>query len=750
MKHALRKYITPCGSALFMVVSTMAALIVLVTAMYMSVLSSRQVQYATFDQEQAYVTSTSIADAINAYLTGGNYTNSAFTASVSDLKVGESLTTDGNGFASLSSSGTNSDTPVGAYTVDIVRLPDEDRSGKTVFVYDVAVTVSVNDVIETTHTYITAETSTTGNNMDHVDRFFTATGYLPNDIWVGTVVSDSALYFDNEYAIVSEHINSNSHGGDGDCNLNMDITCAGSLLINQGQAKDFTEPRRWVVGNTLTIGSSFNSDITLGGTSTKHSTVYVGGDLVYNANWKHFGEFTDVYVIGNIYANTGGWFDGNVYVNGNVVISTNSDVKFKNLYINGSVIGENGVTPNMSNINVAGTWADTTACEDTLNARIGGQSYPNWVVDTSGMKTEDIVFNTDDTNLGANAKYIHYINKDCKIGKVYDAYKGSGTSVELTIIIDTGDDPDKGINLSVTANCDDQGIDNTFMWYPEARASGGKIINILTIGCGKLVVDVPEGVTYQASDREVFGHIGWFMTSGGTVETTTNGAPYFKRGAFDIYSVQNKIRDNKFIVSGGEDCEFERVEGTYLNCKEEVHYTCKEHGGMYEQKDYDKYVSGFTTSLCRGRLDKKVMKKFLEDNPSVLSNLEKYHKNYYGKNLNGSCSYSEECYYPNVNIFVVSCDVNADIQFGIKKANPEESLQANIFFGYVYAPYMTFVSIGDGGSMKSVGGLIVSDVQINGNVEFLFAQPEDSISHMAGSGSSLSAATKKTWRRYGV
>ena len=68
MKHALRKYLSPCGSALFMVVSTMAALTVLVTAMYMSVLSSRQVQYATFDQEQAYVTSTSVADIFTAYI----------------------------------------------------------------------------------------------------------------------------------------------------------------------------------------------------------------------------------------------------------------------------------------------------------------------------------------------------------------------------------------------------------------------------------------------------------------------------------------------------------------------------------------------------------------------------------------------------------------------------------------------------------------------------------------------------------
>ena len=86
MKHALRKYISPCGSALFMVVSTMAALIVLVTAMYMSVLSSRQVQFATFDQEQAYVTSSSIGDMVYTYICEN--TSSSLATAVSKLNKG--------------------------------------------------------------------------------------------------------------------------------------------------------------------------------------------------------------------------------------------------------------------------------------------------------------------------------------------------------------------------------------------------------------------------------------------------------------------------------------------------------------------------------------------------------------------------------------------------------------------------------------------------------------------------------------
>ena len=136
MKHALRKYLSPCGSALFMVVSTMAALTVLVTAMYMSVLSSRQVQYATFDQEQAYVTSASVGDMVYSYVAENMAKSPAFITSMQGLKQGESLSTKGNGFAAFG--GTNEDDErLGAVDASITYIYDIGQQS----VYDLAITV---------------------------------------------------------------------------------------------------------------------------------------------------------------------------------------------------------------------------------------------------------------------------------------------------------------------------------------------------------------------------------------------------------------------------------------------------------------------------------------------------------------------------------------------------------------------------------------------------------------------------------
>ena len=144
MKHALRKYLSPCGSALFMVVSTMAALTVLVTAMYMSVLSSRQVQYATFDQEQAYVTSTSVADIFTAYISDSKNASTTIMKKIGTMKAGQTITTNGNDFAAFG--GTKEDSAIGAYTVDIKRLNNETISGVDWNVYDIAVTVQKNGI----------------------------------------------------------------------------------------------------------------------------------------------------------------------------------------------------------------------------------------------------------------------------------------------------------------------------------------------------------------------------------------------------------------------------------------------------------------------------------------------------------------------------------------------------------------------------------------------------------------------------
>ena len=72
MRHTLRKYLSNRGSALFMVLSTMTALLISCTAMYFSVVSSRSTQYAVFYQQQSYQSATSLADAVMASIVSGS------------------------------------------------------------------------------------------------------------------------------------------------------------------------------------------------------------------------------------------------------------------------------------------------------------------------------------------------------------------------------------------------------------------------------------------------------------------------------------------------------------------------------------------------------------------------------------------------------------------------------------------------------------------------------------------------------
>ena len=129
--------------------------------------------------------------------------------------------------------------------------------------------------------------------------------------------------------------------------------------------------------------------------------------------------------------------------------------------------------------------------------------------------------------------------------------------------------------------------------------------------------------------------------------------------------------------------------------------------------------------------------------------MAKYYEEYFGNTYTNS-NYSLDSYYPNVNIFVVSVLENADIQFGVKKAT-DESVQNNVFFGYVYAPYMTFVAVGSGGGLKNVGGLVVSDMAVNGAYKYIFAQPDRTTQQIVGDGfDALRPSGSRTWRIHGT
>ena len=233
MKHTLRKYLSSRGSALFMVLSTMTALLIVVMAMYFSVVSSRSVQYAVFNQEQSYQSSISVADAVIAGLNDGKLDK--LSGEFFKLKVGETKSTEGNNFASLVGTGTKEDdVNIGAYDVTVTRLNDEGEF----YVYDFTVTAMVNGVTETTHTLVRLSAGTPV--PPPAGKTFTATGYLPNENWLGRGYYYDEVHIDSEYCIlglgygVNESVSPQIFG---------DFTAAGSVEINSLNQNDSYDPK---------------------------------------------------------------------------------------------------------------------------------------------------------------------------------------------------------------------------------------------------------------------------------------------------------------------------------------------------------------------------------------------------------------------------------------------------------------------------------------------------------------------------
>lgn len=739
MKHALRKYLAPCGSALFMVVSTMAALVVLVTAMYMSVLSSGEVQYAVFDQEQAYVSSTSIADVMKGYICDRKNATSAFVTKVLDLKEGESVSTNGNDFASLSSTGTKDDTILGGYTVDVTRLQNEDISGTTWYVYDIAVTVSENDIVETTHTFIRTKDPETPD-PDPIDRFFTATGYVPNDVVVGNGEYTSNMYFDSEYTMITD-INPGAGAKNDDLRIKAGIICAGSAVINREKVLvECTDTTEWYFGNNLTIKGSQPSSIDLKGTNgnvanPEHGMIVVGGDLIWkDGNWPSIGasgKFTDVYVLGDCYLAKMN-IHGNLYVKGNLYFMTGDDNKVEgNLYVNGTCGGYPGVSNGHIN-KTPQKWSDMVDTDDTytadeiakrLTAKIGASVYPRWIVDTSNfevdrsnkVKVTNINFKNDTG--GADDNYVYTIDKDVLLGKI----TSTGNQVSsLTIIIDTGNAGDIR-TIRLKNNDGDQ-----FSWNPSTVVHG--YVNVLTVGEGTLVIDVPEGVRYQATDQEFFGHMGWFFLLGGT-HTTKNGHDYYDRTGLQI---ANKYSIDAVLNAVIHETHFDGSKNSCTSCtySEETNadgekvYKCSDpnHNAEFKAMPEGCACAGF---IDPARVDSYAASKGID------------------------MTYNGVDIIPNVNIYVESCHESADIQFGMDASR--KYIQNNLFFGYVYAPYMTYVDIGSGGGVKIVGGLIVSDYVISGFYQYVYCRPDRSLEDVVGADwEPLTPTASRIWRHYGV
>ncbi len=783
MRHTLKKYLSNRGSALFMVLGTMTALMISCMAMYFSVISSRNTQYAIFNQQQSYQSAVSLSDAMIASL----YTKSGGFESIGDkldaLNEGEVITTKTNGFATFDASGAGKldDDNVGAYMLEAKRLPDETLgSGKKVKVFDIAVTTSKNGVKDVVHSFVEIPYSVTEEVLPGPTNIFSATGYVPNDVYLdgGTIMTD--VFFDNEHTVV------NAYGGK---NMYFDgsIYCGGSLTINKWLLSMKTRQQTLAVRDTLTFNSNNPMEFkTPEGTTAKEknqnkSIVMVGRDLINNGGSNYI-KNANVYILGDVYLD-GYLFDSSstFFVDGDIYIKSGNS-SLSNVYCNGDVkeIGGHGTAK-------AGTWTakakgsevDGFMTKDEmlnyLDQKTTSGVYYKWDVNTAGLPKKKIHFKTDindpvptqvlswDTDKSSDGT-----RHGCIIEDITMAHPNNGGPTDLTLIIDTGTNPDNVYNIEVTANRDKTSLvegKDTFAFFPRNPANGTDTwaannnigFQVLVMGKGSVVIKIPEGVIFQDEDRTRTMHYGWYVLNGGqrtliAGRSGTNLEDYiYKKSSgelVDTFNAQFIHRECK----AGDDCVYSEGvdDGECPQCNEKfTTVNCIVHGKV------DKYCKTCQpdradhTGKCVNHIGIMEINNFLASHPAMKSAMTV--KGVYGT---GSDS---DIIYPNVNLFLVSCDENADIRITTGVATDGDSTghmnMQNAFFGFVYAPYLTFKA-GPGGSggpwVRFCGGLTVSDYVIDDTYTMLACypdrMPEDIDPEMANKNNIIGGAGNKAWK----
>lgn len=768
MRHTLRKYLSNRGSALFMVLSTMTALMVCCMAMYFSVVSSRSTQYAVFNQQQAYQSAVSISDAMIAEMVGGG---SSDFGKLSKLfaemtKVGDVRTTNANGFLAFGdTAGKEEESQIGAYMMTITRLDDETLGdGTKTKVFDIVITSSVNGTKEVVHNIIQLKETPAEKPLPGPTNVFTATGYVPNDVYLdgGDIITD--VYFDNEQTIV------NAYGGKV-MNLSGNLSCGGSLTVNSYIQVTSTEPVTYAVRNnfklwppdeaqvitfpapTATTGKALNE---------QRSTVMIGGDCTFGNEGMLING--NVYILGDLHLHdTTVSKKSKFFVKGNVYLHNDETYDLSQIYCNGKIIKDGTKTDPP-----AGTWekyaqgkaTDGLMTHDEMRAHLDERTqtgtYYKWIVDdgavaTGGTKT--INFSTD-INDQRPTYYLEYSEseKGCTIEDITMYHPNNGGYGNLTLVIDTGDNADNVYTINLKGNRDYLPGDiekETFCWYPRNtyvnpwyndgldkstwQGNGGNVpFQILVMGRGSVLFNVPDGVTYQDDDHLKVMHYGWFALNGG--EEIYFGED--KPGQTKEYIVEHTVfkrpndtgNDANFFAQfihygceGGDGCTYTETNVTKecSSCgKKCVQVECDRHGVVDTYCKVCQPNRGKSAN-CSNRLDKNSIDKFI----ATKSDFHTKHSFMNGKD--------GKLIYPNVNIFIISCDENADIRLSSRAAteadkDPQTFIQ-NGFFGYVYAPYMTFKagpSNSGGGMVRMLGGLTVSDYIIDDSYSLLACWPD--------------------------
>lgn len=786
MTHALRRYTSNRGSALFMVISTMTALMIACVAMYFSVISSRTTQYATFFQHQSYQSASSITEMLFA---GLNDSSSSFREGLSkamfELNEGETITTGLNDFTGSFTPGADMSADeaarleqLGAYSVDITRLPNEKVGGKDCWTFDIATTSVVNGQSEILHTYVHLEAGDTPAVPSSDGGVFAATGYVPNDAYLDGGYFLTDVFFDTEFTFT------NMYGSKANF-MSGDLATGGSLTLQEyimpigGGSPDYNysflkRPTTWAIRGDLTKNGG-NSIALRGG-----SEIFVGRDLILTGA----GPFSqvegsgiyDVYVLGDMHMGINGtgcenvrlFIDGDIYVESGANWATYGDV-----YCNGTVHMTGTGTADI----IDGKWDDSAPGKtydevvEVLEDKTSSDSYYKWKIKDSDVAGDfKIKLDGDGSGTYADDKMkptftIAYpgsesANDDTITNKIVTrkgtitGFEGSdpGNATPLTIVIDTGDNANNVITLRVKPylDIDGDGVNETFTWFPgnHGESTGfnlgtNKSKTILVKGKGSVVIDIPEGTTYQDASSQQFMHYSWFVMLGGKEETKSYGKVYDStnlNNATQFNGMRPAANAAQFIhrdCNDSDGCDYKietKIDGKEKECvycgKPAKFVFCETHGKVStfcpnpdcesnegkKSDEIDPDTEYFKKkSLCNNRLHKPAVDTYLNSHADLKERV--------------SITNSEgvkEVVYPTTNIFLVNSNESSEIRFSQTAKKDGGAIMQNSFYGYVYAPYMTFKAMGSSGTAinRFFGGLTVSDYVLDDGYAFTGCYPE--------------------------
>lgn len=317
MKRALLRLKSGRGSVLFFIIAIMSVMIVLASAVYYSAVSARKQVEIRYGDEQSYQSAISLNDIVTEYL--NTKTEDAFVDAILALAPGSSLTTQGTGtdsFAKLAEG-------LGDYKVTVTKISGDSSDEKQ------TVKIETEVIVNGESSAVTSVGEFTLVSKPYsFDRFFTSTGYAPNDVVMSGMTVTSTMYLDNEYSQIGSLQSENS-----EINIKAEVISAGTLALNNAPINaDGDKTFDITVGNNLIM--TYNGG--QGAMNLNGGRIRVGGNLIQGTSFNYKND-TDVYVVGDLISGRPS-DDSNceIYVNGDAAFFGNETFAGK-VYVNGDV-----------------------------------------------------------------------------------------------------------------------------------------------------------------------------------------------------------------------------------------------------------------------------------------------------------------------------------------------------------------------------------------------------------------------------